>query len=90
MFKVISVNNDGNYYDSGPTDNNALPAGNDYPLHNHVMLANIVEAVSLILKNVCENTSYEIISDSELGAAAIKSLIAARLTQLINRKITEA
>lgn len=87
MFRVISVSNSKPYPDdAGPTDNNALPAGNDYPRHNHVILANIVEITSLVLKNICENTSFEIINDSDLGTPAIKSLIAMRLTQKIKEK----
>jgi hypothetical protein len=87
MYKIVSISSRaGAFDDSGPTNNYALPAGNDYTQSNSILLANIVEIISLIIKNMCENTSYEVINNSELGGPAIKSLIAAALMRKIKEK----
>ncbi len=86
MYKIVPVMDYSYLPGSGPTRNDALPSGNDYAADNGVLMANIVEITALVLKNICENTSYEVISDSELGGPAVKSLIVARLHQKIKEK----
>lgn len=75
--------------EAGPTSDFVLPAGNEIKQNNADLLVNIVETTSLVLKNICENTNYEIINNSELGNLATKSLIATRLIQKLKDKTAQ-
>jgi len=87
MTKILRVSNEdmgtGIPFSTSTTVDNNVPQVTGHITSGTMtfnLLHNITEIIPLVIKSVCENTSADIVNNSDLGQKMIQSIVVSRLT----------